>query len=68
MKNHCGNILMLENKKGEDCVVMSDRAKAGFKPDTLQKLEKNYKIISSDIHTIEEVGGGSARSMIAELF
>eukprot|EP00347_Sterkiella_histriomuscorum_P008666 403344226 len=68
MQNHCGNILMLQNRHGEDCVVMSERARQSFRSENIKRITDNYRVISSDIHTIEEVGGGSARSMIAELF
>jgi hypothetical protein len=68
MKNHCGNIIMLNNKKGEDIVIMSDRAKQSLNPESLREIEMNYKIVSGDLHTIEKIGGGSARSMLAELF
>jgi hypothetical protein len=47
---------------------MSERARKGLRPDNLKTLEKNYKIISADLHTIETIGGGSARCMVAELF
>jgi hypothetical protein len=47
---------------------MSDRARKGLRPDNLKTIEKHYKIISSDLHMIETIGGGSARCMVAELF
>ena len=31
-------------------------------------LEQDLRIIAPDIHTIEAVGGGSARCMLSELF
>jgi hypothetical protein len=39
-----------------------------LRKENLDILEKNYKIISSDIGMIEHIGGGSARCMVAELF
>jgi len=68
MNNMGGNMIMLVNKKGEPCVVMSDRAKKHLRKHNLKTLEDNYKIISSDLTMIEHIGGGSARCMIAELF
>ena len=47
---------------------MSERARQSYSLDNLELIEKSYKIIATDIKTIEEVGGGSARSMMAELF
>lgn len=40
----------------------------GFKPENRQEIENNYKIIHSDVGTIEKIGGGSARCMVAEIF
>ncbi len=64
----CGNMIMLKNNKGEHCVIMSDRAKNGLSKKNLKTLKKHYTIIASDLSTIEHIGGGSARCMIAELF
>ena len=68
MLEMAGNMLMLRNAKGEECVVMSERARRGLKTENLKIIEDNYKIISSDISIIEIIGGGSARCMLAELF
>ena len=63
----CGNMIMLENKKGEHCVIMSNRAKKGLRKHNLETLEKHYNVIAPEIGMIEHIGGGSARCMIAEL-
>jgi hypothetical protein len=68
MNNMCGNMIMLLNKKGEYCIVMSERARKNLRKHNLKELEDHYKVISSDISMIEHIGGGSARCMIAELF
>ena len=68
MLNMGGNMIMVQNKKGDHCVIMSDRARKGLRSHNLSELEKSYKIISSDLHMIETIGGGSARCMVAELF
>jgi hypothetical protein len=47
---------------------MSSRARKGLTKKHLATIEKNYRIIDSDIGTIEKIGGGSARCMVAELF
>lgn len=47
---------------------MSERARKGLRKHNLDILEKNYQIISANLETIEHVGGGSARCMVAELF
>lgn len=68
MLNMGGNMIQVTNKKGEDCVIMSARALKGLREDNRKTIEKNYKIIASDLHMIETIGGGSARCMVAELF
>ena len=68
MLNMGGNMIMLQNKKGEHCVIMSERARKGLRKHNLKTLEDNYVIVSSDLKMIEHIGGGSARCMVAELF
>lgn len=68
MVNFCGNILNLRNNDGESIVVTSLRAKKHFKQEQLTKLEKYGRIVEVNIDTIETIGGGSARCMMAEIF
>lgn len=68
MLNMAGNMIMVQNVRGEDCLIMSKRARNGLTPDNLNTLQKAYRIVSSDLSTIETIGGGSARCMVAELF
>ena len=53
---------------GELCILMSQRARDGLSAANLAELERNYRIVSSDISLIETIGGGSARCMTIELF
>lgn len=64
----CGNILQLKNKNNEPVIALSMSAYKGFKPQQLKVLEKNGSLIVCDISTIEYVGGGSFRCMLAENF
>lgn len=68
----CGNMIQVRSEKalpkGPLCVIMSERAKRGLTPEHLATLEQHYNIIASDISTIETIGGGSARCMVAEIF
>lgn len=69
MSEHfCGNILQLKNDKGEPVIVMSQSAYQGFSDEQRTKLAKYGQLIPCDISTIENIGGGSARCMIAEVF
>ena len=64
----CGNILQVKNVKGEKLIIMSDQAYKAFDAVQRMRLEKHGRIISFPIPTIESVGGGSARCMLAEVF
>ena len=63
----CGNMLMLKNNKNEKIMVMSQRAFGALNKNQIGAIEKYASIISSPLDTIETVGGGSARCMIAEI-
>jgi hypothetical protein len=63
-----GNMLALRNGRGEQIMVMSAAAHASLDDDQIARIEKHAHIVSSDVHTIEQVGGGSVRCMIAENF
>ena len=47
---------------------MSTTAYNGFSDENRKDLEQTYKVIHSDVSTIEKIGGGSARCMVAEVF
>lgn len=68
MDNYCGNILQLATPLGKPIIVMSDTAYKGFEPGQRKTLEKYGNLVPVKIPTIEKVGGGSARCMIAEIF
>lgn len=64
----CGNVLQVLNDKDEECVIMSTRAYKGFSEQNRKTLEDRYWIVHSDLSTIEHIGGGSARCLIAEVY
>ena len=67
-KHFCGNILQVNSSNGDPLIVMSKQAFSGYSKMQIQKLEQYGKILSVDLTTIEAVGGGSARCMMAEIF
>jgi len=67
-ESFCGNIIQLKNQQGSPCIVMSESALKGFTTLQIKTLEKHGDLIACPIPTIEYVGGGSARCMIAENF
>jgi hypothetical protein len=68
MEAFCGNVLELENDRGDRLVVMSDRAFYAFTPEQREILSSRAELVHADLTTIETHGGGSARCMIAELY
>lgn len=64
----CGNVIELENDKGESLLVMSEQAERGFTTANKAIITKYSQILSSPLFTIETVGGGGARCMVAEVF
>lgn len=67
MNRFAGNMLQVENRKGEKLLVMSTRAYESLTPKQLKKLSSFNEIIHSDLSAIEINGGGSARCMMAEI-
>ena len=63
-----GNMLALENARGETLIVMSERAFSSLRPAQLHELERHARLVRSPIPTIEDFGGGSVRCMLAEVF
>jgi hypothetical protein len=68
MAGFAGNILELRDSKGGTVVVMSARAHAALRSEQLAVLRQHGRVIAVPVPTIEEVGGGSVRCMLAELF
>ena len=67
MNHFAGNMLQVENKKGEKLLVMSSQAYESLTTEQLQELTGYNRIIHSPLTTIETNGGGSARCMMAEV-
>lgn len=68
LNNFAGNILELVNNKGEHLLVMSTKAYGSFTATQITQLEKYARILHTPINTIENIGGGGVRCMIAEIF
>ena len=64
----CANMFNLVDQHGNNVVVMSDRARRTYNPESFAQLQENYKVIVANIDMIEHVGGGSTRCMLAEKF
>ena len=68
IKYFAGNMLLLKNSKEEPILVMSSSAYNSLTKIQIKKIENHSKIIHSRLDTIESLGGGSARCMLAEVF
>ena len=70
MNSFCGNVLELCGEGGHLGLAMSTRSLDSFDAPQLHLLERHYgkHLIASPLDTIEEVGGGGARCLLAELF
>jgi hypothetical protein len=68
MNCFAGNMLQLQNRKGEKILVMSQQAYDALSYQQISGLEKYNRIVSAGLNSIEINGGGSARCMIAEVF
>jgi hypothetical protein len=67
MNHFAGNMLELRANDGSALLVMSESAYRSLEQVQIVALESYAKLLHSDISTIEQNGGGSARCMIAEV-
>lgn len=68
MKKFAGNMLQVGGMGAAKFLVMSQTAYNSLTTEQIQTIEKYNPIIAVDINTIETLGGGSARCMMAEVF
>ena len=62
------NLLLVKNREGKNFWVMSEQANRFFSEEQKQILITDGEFLFSNLDTIEQVGGGSARCMMAEIF
>ena len=65
LQQFAGNMLEVQTKEGENVLVMSESAYRSLTKSQIERLEKYATILYSDLQTIESIGGGSARCMLA---
>jgi hypothetical protein len=64
-----GNVLELGAADGSSVLALSQQARDAFQANDLEVLERSVdRIVSAPIETIETLGGGSVRCMLAEVF
>ncbi len=64
--NFAGNAIELHNQSGEKLLVLSTRAHRALTEDQREKLIRHARLVPLELPTIE-LGGGSARCMIATI-
>jgi len=67
MRQFACNLIELEGRAGSPVIALSSVARRSFRPDQLRQLESFGELVDADIPTIETVGGGSVRCMIADI-
>lgn len=68
MNGFAGNLLGLRSRQGEPLIAGSQAAWAALAPEKQRRLERHGTPVTAPIPTIERLGGGSVRCMIAEVF
>lgn len=61
------NLIELRNSAGQAVIALSEAARSALRPDQLRWLERFGELVAAPVPTIEAVGGGSVRCMIAEI-
>ena len=65
---YAGNMLQVKNRHGEKFTLLSRQAYDSLTKEQIDKLQIHTQLLPIDISTIETVGGGSVRCMVAEIF
>jgi hypothetical protein len=69
MAGFAGNVLELRASDDRSVLAMSTSARNAFGPVALERLARSVdRVIAANIPTIETLGGGSVRCMLAEVF
>jgi hypothetical protein len=67
MENFAGNMLALRSARGGHLIALSSRALDALTPAQRRALEDHGALVAAPIPTIETLGGGSVRCMLAEV-
>ncbi|NWB29181.1 citrulline utilization hydrolase CtlX [Pseudomonas gingeri] len=68
LESFAGNMLEVHNRRGEPLLVMSRTAWRSLDAGQRRQIERHATPLPVNIDTIERIGGGSARCMLAEVF
>jgi len=65
---YAGNMLQVKNAKGKKFTILSKQANKALTKEQKDILKIHTNLLPIDINTIETIGGGSVRCMMAEIF
>lgn len=68
LTSFAGNMLEVQNKNSEKFLVMSKRAHTSLTSDQIAQISQYATVLPVSIDLIEQIGGGSARCMMAEIY
>lgn len=68
MEAFAGNMLEVQSASGAARIVMSTGARDSLTAEQLGRIERHGQVVAAPLETIESLGGGSARCMLAEVF
>ncbi len=68
MNHFAGNMLAIETENKKSILALSQSAFVSLTANQKKEIEKYSELVPLSINTIETIGGGSARCMMAEIF
>jgi hypothetical protein len=68
VEHFCGNAFEVMNDKDEHFLICSETAWNAFTAEQQELIKKYHTPLAIDIPTIETIGGGSARCMVAGVY
>ena len=68
MKLFAGNMLQLKNKEGKNFTILSQTAFEVLNDQQKNDISLESTLLPVSVKTIEAIGGGSVRCMMAEIF
>lgn len=68
MRAFAGNMMEVQSRAGEPFVILSEQAFHSLLPGQIHAISRHAEMIPVPVPTIERVGGGSVRCMLAGIF
>jgi hypothetical protein len=68
VEQFCGNVFEVRNNEDNSFLIASENAWNGFTEEQQQQIGQFHEALIISIPTIEKIGGGSARCMVAGVY